>query len=154
MRDEFFDQFSTLREEFRLLQSGFRPKNMMTEPLNSWVTAALPNATNNGEETNPSVGSHSINYSLANTSESSNSSAESERASPEGHKSTIVWEPDDSLFPHQSLHPHTTKNSDGSLDGTPIYSRSRKGHKKSRGGCFNCKRRKIKVRTDLSSVPF
>jgi hypothetical protein len=31
-------------------------------------------------------------------------------------------------------------------------SRTRKGHKKSRGGCFNCKRRKIKARRGSSAV--
>lgn len=37
------------------------------------------------------------------------------------------------------------------LNGLPSH-RPRKGHKKSRGGCYNCKRRKIKVRSQLHHV--
>ncbi len=155
MHHNFSDQFSTLREEFRLLQSGFRPKNTMADQaLNAgWFTMALLNSSNRSTETDLSIDSSSSHLSPFRSSESSHSSAESERAQSEAPTATIASGSDDLGAPLQQGNQHDAEIGDKSLDNTIVHPRSRKGHKKSREGCFNCKRRKIKVRMILTSLP-
>jgi hypothetical protein len=154
MYHDFPEQFNTLREEFRLLQSGFRIKTAMAEQAlnNSWLATALLNAAERRTETDSSLGSSSSHLSPFKSSDSSHSSVESERAQSEVPTATIVSESDD-----QGVHPqrgaqYIPEAGESRSDGPPEQQRSRKGHKKSRVGCFNCKRRKIKVRMTSKSM--
>ena len=143
--------FSDLREEFRVLQSGFRRKNAMAEQAlnNSWLTNALLGASGRRTESDPSTASSSSHLSPFRSSASPHSAAESERAQSEVTPTTIASGSDDLAAPLQPAHQFVAENGEGSLDGGLMHQRSRKGHKKSREGCFNCKRRKIKVNISL-----
>jgi hypothetical protein len=154
MHHDFPDIFSTLREEFRLLQSGFRPKSTMPEQAmnSSWLTTAPLNASNGRTEANPFVGSSSSYLSPFISSKSSHSFVESEGAQSEAAISTVVSGPDDLAAPLQQNQVYTAENGENSLAGSRVQHRSRKGHKKSRVGCFNCKRRKIKVCVNPKSI--
>ena len=46
---------------------------------------------------------------------------------------------------YTSVTPSVSEHGQQSASGMKLLQRSRKGHRKSRQGCFNCKRRKIKV---------
>lgn len=146
--------FSDLREEFRVLQSGFRRKNAMAEPAlnNSWLTNALLGASERRTESDPSTASYSSHLSPFRSSESSHSAAESERAHSEVTPTTIASGSDDLVAPLQPAHQFVAENGEGLLDGALVHQKSRKGHKKSREGCFNCKRRKIKVNINLKMM--
>jgi hypothetical protein len=143
--------FSDLREEFRVLQSGFRRENAMAEQAlkNSWLTNALLGASERRTESDPSAALSSSHLSPFRSSESSHSAAESERAQSEVTPTTIASGSDDLAATLQPAHQFVAENGEGSLDGALVHQRSRKGHKKSREGCFNCKRRKIKVNISL-----
>jgi hypothetical protein len=146
MQDDFLDQFSILREEFRLLQGGFSFKNTMEQPSsNGWLGSALLNATGRRTDTGSSFALSSSSLSPFRSSESSHSSTESERAQSEVPTATIVSGSDDLAAPLRRPYRDNAENVEKPLGGSTGNPRSRKGHKKSREGCFNCKRRKIKV---------
>jgi hypothetical protein len=155
MQDDFLDQFNILREEFRLLQGGFKLNSAMEEqPLNhSWLGNALLNANERRTETGSSFALFPSSLNPFK-SESSHSSTESERAQSEVTTATITSGFDDLAAPLQRRHRDIAKNAEKPLDGSTRNSRSRKGHKKSREGCFNCKKRKIKVLNTIESMAY
>lgn len=151
MQDDFLDQFSILREEFRLLQGGFRFKNAMEQPLNNGcLGSALLNATERRTDTRSSLALSSSSRSPFKSSEPSHSSTESERAQSEVPTDTFLSGSDDLAAPLRRHYQNITENVDQPLDGSTGNPRSKMGHKKSRQGCFNCKRRKIKVLNTVS----
>jgi hypothetical protein len=156
MQDDFLDQFNILREEFRLLQGGFKLNSAMEEqPLNhSWLGNALLNANERRAETGSSFALFPSSPNPFKSSGSSRSSTESERAQSEVTTATITSGFDDLAAPLQRRHRDIAKNAEKSLDGSTGNLRSRKGHKKSREGCFNCKKRKIKVLNTIESMAY
>jgi len=152
MHHEFSENFNVLREEFRSFQSELRIKSTMAERTmnNNWFTAALLNATNTSIDSDPSIGSSSSHLSPFKSCDSSHSSVESERAQSEVPTTTVVLGGDDLPTPLQT-HRHTAEHGEESLYGSVVQQRPRKGHRKSREGCFNCKRRKIKVSISVRS---
>ena len=152
MHHDLSDSFNVLREEFRLLQSGFRIQSTMAEsPLNNiWFTAALLNGSNTEIGSDPSMLSISSHLTPFKTCDSSLSSVESERAQSELPTTTVVSGAADGVpTPYPQTRPHISEDGEKISHGS-VQSRSRKGHKKSRGGCFNCKRRKIKARVTMN----
>jgi hypothetical protein len=146
MQNDLSNQFNHLREEFRLLQSGFKPKNIMAEPSpnNSWLIGVLLDGSEKGPDVAPSIASSLCHLSPFKSSESSHWTVEREKEESEA-PTTLISVSDDEETPLHPGHRYNAENSKNLLDGAIGHQRSRKGHRKSREGCFNCKRRKIKV---------
>ncbi|KAE9363312.1 hypothetical protein N431DRAFT_357806 [Stipitochalara longipes BDJ] len=110
----------------------------------SWLSAAILDASSRRTRTDPSIRSSSSRLSPFESSESSHSSVESERTQSEVPSATIVSAASDPAASPQQGHECVAENGERSFDVINVHHKSRKGHKKSREGCFNCKRRKIK----------
>jgi hypothetical protein len=150
MNHDFSQQFTLLREQFRSLAKGVKIKSVMDQQsLNAdWLMPGMLNASTRSPGTDSFSGSSSSHLSPFKSSESSHSSTESETPRSDEPKagSDIV---------ETSLRQQTQsvlEQGRTSLGDATVTHRSRKGHRKSREGCFNCKRRKIKVCITLSSM--
>ncbi len=140
MQGDFLDQFNILREEFRLLQGGFKFKNAMEQPLNHGRLGSAPlSASERRTDTGSLFPLYSSSLSPFKSFESSHSSTGSERAQSEVTTATILLGSDDLTAPLRRHYQDITKNVEKQLDGYTGNPSSRKEHKKSREGCFNCK---------------
>lgn len=154
MNHDFSQQFNILREEFRLLANGIKIKSVMDKPTlnSSWLMPAMFHASMGSIANDPFSASSSSQLSPLKCSESSHSSTESETAQSDEPKATTFSGSDDVEAPPQRQAQSILEPDKKSLVGPAVTQRSRKGHRKSREGCFNCKRRKIKVCIRLEST--
>ncbi|KAN0104172.1 hypothetical protein V8E51_009917 [Hyaloscypha variabilis] len=148
MQNDYPEQFNILRDEFRLLQSRLKINSTMADQIlnMSWLSTstAQPEESSMSTEAEPSIGSSSSHLSPFKSCESSHSSLESERAQSEAPTAMFFSEPDGLETPLPQTHRRVAGTGEKTLPGSNVVQKSRKGHKKSRVGCFNCKRRKIK----------
>lgn len=137
-----------------MLQQGLRFKGMMgdEELNNTWLTSALFPASDGNTDTNASLASFSGRLNPFESSESSHSFAESERSQSEAPTTAGSLPSGPLVAPLELEHQNIVENGVNSLNQSTAHPAARKGHKKSRGGCFNCKRRKIKVGIISSKV--
>lgn len=154
MNYDFSEQFTILRNEFRSLKNGIKSKSMLDAPaLNDiWLKPAVLNASKQSRGIDLLLGSASDQPSPFKSSEPSDSSAESEITLSDEPKIVTSSRPNKSRTPVQRGTQCISDRGEDSLDGITLQQGSRKGHRKSREGCFNCKRRKIKVCTRLKST--
>ena len=128
---------------------GVKIKRMMNGQAKntSWPTPAqLVHPARGSAATDAFSESSSSRLSPFKSPESSHSSAESETTWSDEPR-TAATSASDRLgtLPRHQIQT-TSEQGEISLDETTVPQKSRKGHKKSHAGCFNCKRRKIKVR--------
>ncbi len=133
-----------LRDEFRLLKDGIKIKRTLDVQVlsNTWLAPAVVKQI---PGTDLLSGSASDQPSPCKSSNPLHSSAESE--------TTQADEPNKSKMLVQRPTKCRSDECGDSLDGDRLPQTSRKGHRKSREGCFNCKRRKIKVCNWLKTSP-
>jgi hypothetical protein len=118
----------------------------------SWLTPAqLVNPTRGSTATDAFSESSSSRLSPFKPPESSHSSPERETRWSDEPTTTAASASDRLTTPPRDQTQTTSEQGESSLDGTTAPQKSGKGHKKSHAGCFNCKRRKIKVRIKFKS---
>jgi len=154
MDHDFSRQFNILREEFRLLTNEVKIKSVMDEPAlnSSWLMPAMFHASIGGKANDPFSASSSSHLSPFKSSEPSHSPTESETAQSDEPKVTTFSGSDDVEAPPQWQAQSILEPDKNSLVEPTVTKQSRKGHRKSREGCFNCKRRKIKVYIRLKLI--
>lgn len=145
MQSDFKDQYRFLRDEFRRFQQGgcINVDSEMNRAAfnSSWPSPAGLDGSG--------ISGHASSSSMRTTPKSSDSSDSPEEAGTTNFivRRGVASEPENRRSSSSSTPPRqdqTAEPDDILEDGLPSH-RPRKGHKKSRGGCFNCKRRKIKV---------
>jgi hypothetical protein len=139
MKPDYLHEYRKLRDEFRQAQTGGcanvdRSLNMASYNA-SWQTLSI-------DEELSSIESNPMNKS----SDDSFSPPEDISTSV-GTDTDVVREPR-TRASRESVRTDRAPSHLADVPPSEVYPehRPRKGHKKSRGGCFNCKKRKIKVR--------
>lgn len=140
MQLDFLDEYQKLRDEFRQAQAGG------CASIDRSLNTALYNANWQASKidgTSPSVATSSSDESPCNSSSSLEESNVS--LSPDSRGLAVIAS--NAVVAGKSVRKHAAAFKLADKATSEIYSdhRPRKGHKKSRGGCFNCKKRKIKV---------
>ncbi len=145
MQSDFKDQYRFLRDEFRRTARG-GCINVDSEMNRAAFNSSWPSPT--GLDQSAGTSGHASSSSMRTTPKSSDSSHSPEDAGTTTiiirHGVALGTENGSSSSSTPPLRDQTAEPEDILEDGLPSH-RPRKGHKKSRGGCFNCKRRKIKV---------
>jgi hypothetical protein len=166
MHHEFTEQFNALRDEFRSLKTCIKIKGTQNEEAldKGCIAATMLNSTERSLRRDLLSASVSNQMSPFGSSASSHSFDGFEIAHTTRSSEPKITTASGSSVSEASLLCRTQRISDqdeNSSDGTKVPPTSRKGHRKSREGCFNCKRRKIKVcirlmfdaLANLASVP-
>jgi hypothetical protein len=145
MNHDYRNQFHILREEFRVFRDGATLSNKMNGTFLSehWPDPAMFDGPGIiGAETHPSApGQRETPMSSSTISSDSTPECETEVSSQlASRKQKPSSDPSDCDPIDKQL---DIRESLATASSVP--QKSRKGHKKSRQGCFNCKRRKIKA---------
>jgi hypothetical protein len=145
-----FEQFTILREKSPLITDGIKIKRVMDRQARNTLTAAqLVHPARVSTATDAIPESTSSPLSPFKSPASSHSSAESETTWSDESRTTAPSASDRLGTPPRDQTQITPEQGESSLDATTAPQKSRKRHRKSHGGCFNCKRRKIKVLIEL-----
>jgi len=148
MNDGYLDDFEALRNDFRSFQQSKWIDPEMTFPADeTWLSKALYLASGT-----PVAGTQPL--SASNSDFGVTSSFTISLESPTSHsEGQYIEEQAVGRRLGNGASPPTGAHNDSAQERHQVELsqnlRSRKGHKKSRQGCYNCKRRKIKVRRSI-----
>lgn len=149
MNHNYVATFRSFRDEFKMFkQSPFITHTTNTQGMDqSWLSPGFDRSGTRDTETE--------SYTAASTSLSSSSQHATPTSAPSSDSPSSTTKTATAADEEASLRDRSDRVKDSLEDEVQEAEvnyvkispqRSRKGHKKSRQGCFNCKRRKIKVR--------
>jgi hypothetical protein len=146
MNDGYVTEFRTFRDEFRIFKESTYTTDDPALMNQEWLNPAFFGGSGTrGEGSYAASLSSSSQRATPILTPSSDSASAIARAEAAADEEATNGKGGDDLKDGEDLQVTGTDDSPASGIRQPSQ-RSRKGHKKSRQGCYNCKRRKIKVR--------